>query len=225
MGGRSISANRTAHGTKRAAKRPLNKRRGGEEGGAGSADPRVYQLKISLKRSKPLIWRRVLVPGDYELDFLHAVFQYVMGWTFSHLHDFFINGEHYGDLASAGEDLGFLDERDFRLREMVSKPREKFLYEYDFGDDWEHEVVVEKILAPKAGEFYPVCTGGKGACPPEDCGGVWGYHSMLEVLRDKAHPNHKQYRAWIGYDFDPDEFSLAAVNKELKRAFSKRQSA
>ena len=203
----------------------MTTRAAGKSRAEASAGQKIYQLKISLRRSKPLIWRRVLVPGEYELDYLHAVIQHAMGWGDCHLHDFFIKGEHYGDPSTTEEDLGFLDERKHRLQDLVTKPKEKFLYEYDFGDDWEHEVVVEKILAPKAGEFYPACVAGEGACPPEDSGGVWAYYSMLRVLSDKAHPEYKLYRQWMGYDFDPSEFSVNAVNKQLALAFGKRKTA
>ena len=220
MGGRSISANRAAHGVGRAAKRKGVAKRAGAEGKeSGSKEPQIYQLKITLKRSKPAIWRRVLIPGDFELDFVHGVIQCAMGWANTHLHDFYIQGEHYGDPA-AGEELGFLDENEYRLQD-VAGPKEKFLYEYDFGDDWEHEVLVEKIVPRKEGEFYPACLEGKGACPPEDCGGIWGYYSLLKILQDKSDPSHKQYRAWMGYDFDPEEFSVNAVNKELVNAFKR----
>ena len=166
----------------------------------------------------------MLVPGEFELDFVHAVFQYAMGWTFSHFHNFYIDGQYYG-AGSQGEELGFLNEQEYQLQDLVTKRKQKFLYEYDFGDDWEHEVVLEKILPRKPNAFYPACMAGAGACPPEDCGGIWGYYSMLEALRDKKHPEHAQYREWIGYDFDPAEFSAQAVSKELARAFKRKPAA
>lgn len=182
----------------------------------------IYQLKITLKRSNPPIWRRVLVPGDFELDFLHLLIQETMGWSKSHMHNFLIDGDYYGD-PSIGEELGFLDECAYRLQEIAPRPRKKFVYEYDFGDDWEHEVTVEKILPREPEGIYPICVGGEKACPPEDCGGVWGFYAMLKALRDQHHPDHRQYREWMGYDFDPDEFSLRAVNKSLDEVFKRRR--
>jgi hypothetical protein len=217
MGRRSISGNGQAHGIDRPAKRP-------RKASAGSALRRptrqptgpslVYQLKITLRRSKPPIWRRVLVPADTPLDLLHIILQRVMGWTDSHMHDFLIGGDYYGD-PTADNVLGFKNECLFTLEGLVPKARQKFLYEYDFGDDWEHEIVVEKITSPEPRETYPKCVAGEGACPPEDCGGIWSYYNMLQVIKDKQHPDFKGTREWLGYDFDADEFSVKAVNKQM----------
>ena len=162
------------------------------------------------------------MPGDLELDFVHAAIQESMGWSNSHMHNFCINGEYYGD-PSLSPELGFLDECASRLQDFGLQPRAKFLYEYDFGDDWEHEVLIEKIIEPDPGQIYPVCVAGAGACPPEDCGGVWGYYAMLKALQDSTHPDHRRYRTWMGYDFDPDEFSLRAANKALAEVFKRRR--
>jgi Plasmid pRiA4b ORF-3-like protein len=103
------------------------------------------------------------------------------------------------------------------LAEIASSPKTKFIYEYDFGDSWEHEVLIEKILPPETGVRYPNCLTGKHACPPEDCGGVWGYAGLLETIQDSHHPDHEEMLEWVGGSFDPEAFDLDTVNRELKR--------
>lgn len=140
----------------------------------------VYQLKVSLREIKPPIWRRVQVPGDITLAKLHRVSQIVMGWTNSHLHKFSTGGVAYAEPDPDGF-LNFQSDRRVRLNNVV-RAKQKFEYEYDFGDSWEHDIVVEKTLQPEPGAFYPFCLGGGRACPPEDCGGVWGYQDFLEAI-------------------------------------------
>ena len=181
-----------------------------------SADPVVYQLKVTLKDSKPPIWRRIQVTGDTSLFKLHRILQVVMGWTDSHLHQFIVRDSYYG---TPHPDFGFevRNEKRVALAEIASSPKTKFMYEYDFGDSWEHEVLIEKILSPEAGVRYPNCLTGKRACPPEDCGGVWGYASLLEAIQDSHHPDHEEMLEWVGGSFDPEAFDLDTVNRELKR--------
>jgi len=182
--------------------------------GSALANENIYQLKITLKRIKPPIWRRIQVPGSITLYKLHEVLQVVMGWHDCHLYQFTINGTYYGE-----PDDEFLVEvknaRRKKIKDMVKQERKKFIYEYDFGDGWEHEIVVEKVLPPEPGKRYPVCLKGKRACPPEDCGGPWGYASLLDILQNPDHPEYKDMREWVG-DFDPAHFDLEEVNSELK---------
>ncbi|MBI3756884.1 MAG: plasmid pRiA4b ORF-3 family protein [Deltaproteobacteria bacterium] len=184
-----------------------------------STAAQVYQLKITLRHSKPPIWRRLLVPSDMNLAKLHHVIQEVMGWTDSHLHQFKIGNIYYG--TTYPDDFGGMpetrDERKARLNMLVSRLKAKFIYEYDFGDSWEHDVVLEKILPPESGIKYPLCIAGKRACPPEDCGGVWGYDNLLETIKDPNHPEHEDMVEWLGGDFDPEAFDVEAVNTALRR--------
>jgi len=146
------------------------------KGGTGMAAKSVgsiYQLKITLKDSKPPIWRRVLVPGSFRLGKLHRVIQIAMGWTDSHLHMFIVNGNYYG-VPSPDDYEPVKSETRFKLETIAPPVKGKFIYEYDFNDNWIHTVLVEKILPPAPGEKYPQCITGKRACPPEDVGGVWG---------------------------------------------------
>ncbi len=176
----------------------------------------IYQLKVTLKHSKPPIWRRIQVKEDATLYKLHQTIQVAMGWTNSHLHQFIADGVYYGELDT---DVGFdvVSEDRTRLNKIVSAVKNKFVYEYDFGDGWVHEIVVEKILEPEAKTRYPRCITGKRNCPPEDVGGVWGYSGFLEAIQDKDHPEHEEYLEWIGDSFDPESFDLEEVNQELKQ--------
>ncbi len=169
----------------------------------------VYQLKVTIKDSKPPIWRRVLVPGNVTLYDLHEILQVVMGWENYHLHMFTIAGEIYGDPEDDETgDLGTENETRYRLDQLGLLEKARFSYEYDFGDSWEHAILVEKILPAEKGVHYPVCVTGKRACPPEDVGGVWGYEEFLQAIADPENEEHEEYMGWIGPEFDPEEFDL-----------------
>jgi hypothetical protein len=180
----------------------------------------VYQIKITLKRSKPPIWRRVLISSDTTLDELHHIIQAAMGWYGGHLHAFNINGREYSTPRPYDHDhlaeLGMQNAAGKRLLSFVSGEGFKFTYEYDFGDDWQHQILIEKILLPDPKQTLPVCIKGKRACPLEDIGGVWGYEEFLEAIKDPKHDEHEMYTEWIGDDFDPEAFDLDAVNLRLK---------
>jgi Plasmid pRiA4b ORF-3-like protein len=177
--------------------------------------PSVYQLKVTLKYSKPPIWRRVQVLSDTTLFRLHQILQMVMGWTNSHLHQFIVRGAYY---SLPDPEFGTAqDERKVKLGEIVSAPKRRFTYEYDFGDSWLHEILVEKIASPEPGVKYPVCLAGQRSCPPEDCGGVGGYGEFLKAIRDPVHPEHESMLEWIGGSFDPEAFDVDKINRQLKR--------
>lgn len=179
----------------------------------------LYELDVRLREIEPPIWRTVEVPGSWSLEDVHYALQVAMGWTNSHLHQFIIGKTSYGmaDVDDSG-DLEFEDEREFRLQDLV-RSGESFLYEYDFGDSWEHVVSVSKVTsvakAPKAR-----CTAGSRACPPEDCGGVGGYQHLLAVLADPRHEEHEEMVQW-SQDFAPERFSLPKngldLGPEMKR--------
>jgi hypothetical protein len=177
---------------------------------------KIYQLKITLKDVKPPIWRRILVSETTALDDLHYIIQIVMGWTNSHLHQFIIGREYYSILdESFGNELEQKDSSKFKLKQLGLSVKSKFLYEYDFGDGWLHEILVEAITEAEPGKKYPLCTDGKRACPPEDCGGPWGYADVLEIIKDPKHPEHEDWIDWLPEDFDPEYFSADEVNKQL----------
>ncbi len=177
---------------------------------------RIYQLKITLQRIRPPIWRRIQVPSDITLPRLHDVLQIVMGWSDYHLHVFKIGGTEYG-MPDPEYCADIANERRVKLGHVVRWEQVQFLYEYDFGDSWEHQILVEKILYSQPNRHSPVCLTGRRACPPEDCGGVWGYAELLEALADPDHPEHDSMREWAGGDVDPAAFDLEAVNVALSR--------
>ncbi|GAB3802394.1 plasmid pRiA4b ORF-3 family protein [Micromonospora zhanjiangensis] len=175
----------------------------------------IFQLKVTLSDVTPPVWRRVLVPGGYTLDRLHRVFQLALGWQNYHLHSFDVDGVQYGEPDPDGE-LIVRDELEHRLDAVLGKGT-RFRYVYDFGDWWEHEVTVEDIFGADPDERYPVCVVGERACPPEDCGGPFGYRTMLAALADPAHPEHDSTRRWLGRPFDPEEFDPHRASTLLRR--------
>ena len=179
----------------------------------------LYQLKITLKWSQPAIWRRVVVRADLKLDRLHDVFQVVMPWTNSHMHQFIVGRTYYGKPDREFADMGSetLNEKRYAVADLAPAAKKKFIYEYDFGDGWQHVAVVEKVLPPDAGFNHPVCLGGANACPPEDCGGLWGYYNLLETLADSKHPDHEEMKDWLGGEWDAARFELEETNEILKR--------
>lgn len=179
----------------------------------GMASRRMYQMRITLKGIRPPIWRRVQVRDVIRLAALHEVIQTVFGWTDSHLHQFVVAGETYGRPDDFDEAL--VDETAITLGHAVGNRTKRFLYVYDFGDNWEHEVAVEKVGAGNSGSERPLCLGGKRHRPPEDCGGAPGYRNFLEAVRHPGHEERDAMLEWAGGSFDPEAFDLAAVNRAL----------
>ncbi|MCP4357966.1 MAG: plasmid pRiA4b ORF-3 family protein [Chloroflexi bacterium] len=181
------------------------------------AAKKVYQFKVTLKGIRPPIWRRFQVVDNITFYELHHILQEVMGWYNAHLHQFDLGGLILADaeiLAEIWEDG--VDEQKSRLNEFVGQEGQKLSYEYDFGDSWEHILLLEKILPTETNIHYPCCLKGKRACPPEDCGGVWGYAELLEALANKDHPEHETYLDWLGDDLDPEAFDLDGINGILQ---------
>ena len=175
----------------------------------------VYQLKITLKHVQPPVWRRIVVPENISFDILHLLIQIIMGWKGYHLHEFEIENRVYGMPDEDGYfDDETLDESDYRLNKLGLKEGSKFSYIYDFGDDWEHSIVVEKTLPAESEIKYPICLSGKRACPPEDVGGPWGYKDFLEAFYDPEHKDHEDRKEWAG-DFDAEHFDLTEINQVL----------
>lgn len=173
----------------------------------------LYQLKVTLISSKPPIWRRLIVKDNIRLDELHFVLQTAMGWLDYHLHQYRV-GDVYIGIPEPDLDFDVKDERKIYLHDIISTPKNNFVYEYDFGDGWEHKIVLEKILPLDSFESPTVIKGSK-ACPPEDCGGVWGYHDLLDIIRNSTHEDHESMLEWVGGEFDPDAFDMEAINKAL----------
>jgi len=191
----------------------------------------VYQFKISLKEIEPTIWRRILVPEAYSFWDLHVAIQDSMGWLDSHLHAFRFGRQRSRFVTEIGipmdDDFGaaVLPGWEVSTAEFFDEVGEHGVYEYDFGDGWEHDVLLEGILLREKGRRYPCCVGGARACPPEDCGGVPGYYHLLEVIRDPSDEEYEDLRAWLGGNYDPGEFAMEKVkfhNPKIrwKQAFS-----
>jgi hypothetical protein len=185
---------------------------------AASIGDQVYRLKVTLAGAKPPIWRRIEL-RDCTLKELDLIVQEAMGWTNSHLHTFEALGATYGD---PDPDWDVEDEGKLRLSEIVGEGLKKFRYTYDMGDNWEHVLQVEKPVPAEEGANYPRCVGGARACPPEDCGGVWGYADLLEVLADPGNEEHEERLEWLGGEFDPEAFDLEETNRRLA-ALGKRR--
>ncbi|MGH9549341.1 MAG: plasmid pRiA4b ORF-3 family protein [Terriglobales bacterium] len=181
-----------------------------------SGPTQIYQIKITLHGSRPPIWRRLQVKSDITLAKLHRILQAVMGWTDSHFHRFLIQGKPYG---IPGQDVislaGTIDERRYKLEKVGLRATFRFTYSYDFGDAWEHALLVEKVLSPQEGARYPVCMAGERGCPPEDVGGMPGYEAFLAATSNPQHPEHKEYLEWIGGPFDPEAFDVSDINRRL----------
>jgi hypothetical protein len=174
----------------------------------------IYQLKITLGEVKPPVWRRIQVE-DCSLAGLHDIIQVCMGWSNSHLYSFELDGVEYGDPETA-DDGDFCDSDSRKLSQIASEGPSKFTYLYDFGDDWEHVVKIEKVLPPEANVKYPRCVAGERACPPEDCGGAYGYENLLEAIQNPKHEEHEEILEWVGGKFDPEAFDVDGVNRNLK---------
>jgi len=174
----------------------------------------IYQIKVTLRHINPLIWRRTQVVGDTRLGQLHHILQIVMGWTNSHMHGFRVGRDNYGALDPDFPD-DVKDERNVRL-DTVAKQGSTLIYDYDFGDGWEHELKIEKVVDPDPAARYPVCLAGQRACPPEDCGGPPGYADLLDILDDPEHEEYEDMAEWAGEDFDAEAFDLDEVNRLLR---------
>ena len=182
----------------------------------GHSDTAAVSLKVTLRYTQPPIWRRLLVPETMTLGDLHHAIQAVMGWDDSHLHQFEVDGQRYGPRALVDD---VAEESRLPLDNLVKSGVNRFSYTYDFGDDWEHLIVVEKRQPRLEDKPYPVCIAGKRNCPPDDCGGIPGYERLLEILADPGHPEYAESLEWLGEGFDPEEFDIHNANSALAVRF------
>lgn len=186
----------------------------------------VYQVKVTLVGAKPPIWRRLLVTDSTDLHRLHLVIQDAMGWQNSHLYQFEIDQTRYTESL----DDGFVADDEMpassvRLGDLSLEEGDSFLYNYDFGDDWYHECEIERVAPVERGATYPRCLAGRRAGPPEDCGGIYGYDSMLSALRSRSHPDRTHWLEWIGPNWDAEAFDLDATDEFIRAADSARWPA
>lgn len=176
---------------------------------------KVYELQIKLLESKPLIWRRIIVKPDTLLVDLHRIIQTTMGWTNSHLHQFSDDKITY---APKEFEVEFTrDSRTIKLNTILQKNKDSILYEYDFGDGWEHEIILEKIFEDDDINQIPRCIGGERHCPPEDCGGISGYEDLLKIISNPKNEEYKEMLVWLGGKFNPEDYDMKKINQKLKK--------
>jgi hypothetical protein len=178
----------------------------------------IYQIKVTLLGTDPPIWRRLLVPAELTLEQLHDVLQLAMGWEDCHMHEFRIGPQRFGKPDPMEQAFGgprTASERTARLFHVLGRAGTKAVYTYDFGDNWEHQIVVEKRLAPEPGCAYPACLAGERHGPPEDCGGIPGFYNLLEAISDSKHEQREELLDWVGDDFDPEAFSVEEINRRF----------
>ncbi|MFE3772127.1 plasmid pRiA4b ORF-3 family protein [Streptomyces sp. NPDC059122] len=176
----------------------------------------VHKIKVTLRDSRPPVWRRLEVPSGTTLRALHGIIQTAFGWEDYHMWAFEIGHDRYG-VSDPG--LGIRSAASKRLDQVAPRTGDRLRYTYDFGDDWEHDILVEDVTEPEPGAAYPRCLTGRRACPPEDSGGIWGYEYLIEILADPQHEEHEERLEWLGLvsadQFDPAAFDAAQVNSAL----------
>lgn len=184
-------------------------------------NPHILQLKITLKNTKPAIYRVVQVPADFNFYQLHYVIQIAMGWDVAHMHEFRIKHHRISELFDEVDDQwadGVIDSKTVMVGLTVSKG-DKFIYEYDFGDSWVHEIKVEKVFEAEESVFYPTCIDGAMACPPEDCGSIPGYYRIIEIMNGKKDDEYEEMVEWLGEPFEADKFDIKMVNDIFEDVF------
>lgn len=177
----------------------------------------LVQIKVKLLGvSKPAVWRRLQLRADTRLDHLHEMIVAAFGWQDYHMHSFASGPDEFG---VPDPELGLVDERHVGFCELIGGVGDRLRYTYDFGDNWQHEIVVEELLDADPDIHYPILIAAKGACPPEDCGGPWGYAELKEILDDPGHEQHREMLDWLGLDnapdFDPSAVATDQIDHEL----------
>jgi hypothetical protein len=178
----------------------------------------IIQLKVTLHGTKPPIWRRLLVDKATTLQQLHHIIQISMGWTNTHLHEFEVNGYRIAEPnEDIDDDFGIktIDSSTVTLESIITDIKDKFTYDYDFGDGWHHQILVEKFLPRDTNTKYPTCIGGRLNCPPEDCGGIFGFYNLLHIISNERHPDREAMLEWLGEHYDPEYFDKDEINEEL----------
>jgi hypothetical protein len=184
-----------------------------------NTDDPIYQFRVILEGTQPMVWRRILVPGTYSFWDLHVAIQDAMGWLDYHLHLFQAKNRATGELDQIGipSDDSFdgtqpcLPGWEVAIADYFEGPGDRADYEYDFGDGWRHEVLLEEISDGSSAAQYPICVDGARACPPEDCGGIHGYKELLAILSDPDHEEYPDTQQWVGTSYDPAAFDPANI--------------
>lgn len=175
----------------------------------------LYQFKISLDYTKPAIWRRFTVEPETKLNNFHKILQTIMGWSNNHMHLFRIDDKFYS--APCDDDfMETIDYSNIRLNALIKNEKQEFYYDYDFGDNWRHTVILEKIIPKNGFPTYPLCIKGKRNVPPEDCGGAPGYENILEIIKNPGNSEYEEIIDWLGDIYDPEEFEIDIINELLQ---------
>jgi hypothetical protein len=182
---------------------------------------KLHHIKVTLSGIKPPVWRLMLLSPEITLGMLHRILQAVIGWEDAHMHRFVQDGRKYSDLRFELDDI--LDERKVLLGSLLAEPGSRLVYEYDFGDNWQHELLCEEFVELDVQAPYAICTDGARACPPEDCGGPHLYDDLLRVLKNPKHRDYKEMKDWVGGSFDPEAFNIEAINKRLSSELKRRK--
>ena len=177
------------------------------------------RFRVELQEILPTIWREIEVPSSCSFWDLHVAIQDVMGWLDYHLHAFRVEDPNTSEVVEIGipheelfeDSVQALAGWETPVLSYLNEPGQLASYEYDFGDSWNHQILLQEIVPREKGARYPRCVGGERACPPEDCGGIWGYEALLEVINDPAHEEHEEMLEWLGGQFDPERFDSATV--------------
>ena len=177
------------------------------------------RFRIELQGIMPTIWREIDVPSSYSFWDLHVAIQDAMGWLDYHLHVFRVQHPNTSEVVEIGiPDEGLFEDSlqalagwETPVLSYLNEPGQRAGYEYDFGDSWNHQIILKEIVPREKDARYPLCVGGERACPPEDCGGIWGYEALLEVINDPAHEEHEEMLEWLGGQVDPEQFDSATV--------------
>ncbi|PWD97548.1 plasmid pRiA4b ORF-3 family protein [Marinilabilia rubra] len=178
--------------------------------------PQIYQVKVTLQGIEPAIWRRLLIPADLFLHDFHKVLQTAMGWENQHLHIFMRGNRLFGPSDDEWKQNGrFQDYTIVRVNDLLRNPGDEIVYQYDLGDNWRHLITLEKQTEPEPLEYYPLCVDGARECPPEDCGGPYGYQEMIAAVKDPSNPQHKFFSALFPDGLDPEYFDLEEINEIL----------
>jgi pRiA4b ORF-3-like protein len=184
--------------------------------------PTIHRLKVTLRQVKPPVWRRIEVPSNTKLSELAVILEAAIGWYGDHLHAFEAGGVSYQPRREIDEfDRQFsrikqVDESKARVGTVLPAVKAKMRWDYDFGDGWEHDVVVEAIELRHSGVVYPRCIDGNRSGPPEDCGGPWGYGDLLEAIADPTNPEHQDRIEWLGGEFDPEHFDVDETTEAMR---------
>lgn len=181
----------------------------------------IYRIQVSLKNSKPKIWRRLLIYPDTKLSDFHKILQICTGWRNCHSHQFVKDEIYYTKEMNNDLDEEYIvDYKNMKIKDLLKIEKDKIVYEYDFGDSWEHNIILEKILFYDNNAKYPICINGKRNFPPEDCGGICGYEELLDILKNPYHKEYKNIIEWLDNldysNFDPEYFNKNEINNLLE---------